>query len=172
MPGVGVFVGGVAQHVGKTSVCAGLSIGGRALRARVAYYKPFGPIEDVDTKLLASHFGVTTRAGGSDALPLARFGPGRRPGTVRTRESARILERMGRAYRRLLDSHDFVVVEGSGHMGVGSVAGMSNARIAATLGAPVLLVANGGVGKPFDELALSLAFCASARWRHKRDKDE
>ena len=46
----------------------------------------------------------------------------------------------------------FTLVEGSGHMGVGSVLGHNNAQIAAGLGVPVLLVANGGGGNTIDNL--------------------
>merc|ERR1712060_868046 len=55
--------------------------------------------------------------------------------------------------------HDFVVVEGTGHCGVGTVIGYSNAKVAATLGLDVILVANGGVGSTFDELALNVMAC-------------
>lgn len=49
------------------------------------------------------------------------------------------------------------ICEGTGHAGVGSVVGAGNARVAAELGADVVLVANGGLGKAFDELALNRA---------------
>ena len=54
---------------------------------------------------------------------------------------------------QLSAAHEFVVVEGTGHCGVGSVLGWNNARVAATLGVDVVLVANGGIGSTFDDLA-------------------
>ena len=54
-------------------------------------------------------------------------------------------------------SCDFIIIEGSGHPGVGSVIGLSNARIARLLNAPVLLVTGGGLGNVVDRLAMILA---------------
>ena len=51
------------------------------------------------------------------------------------------------------------ICEGTGHAGVGSVVGAGNARVAAELGADVVLVANGGLGKAFDELELNRSLC-------------
>ena len=45
-------------------------------------------------------------------------------------------------------------------MGVGSVLGHNNAQIAVALGAPVVLVANAGVGSTIDQLLLNAALCA------------
>ena len=47
----------------------------------------------------------------------------------------------------------------TGHCGVGSVLGWNNARVAATLGVDVVLVANGGIGSTFDDLALNVLAC-------------
>ena len=52
---------------------------------------------------------------------------------------------------------DFLIIEGSGHVGVGSVLGLSNARIARLLNAPVLLVTGGGVGNVVDSVYANLA---------------
>ncbi len=51
------------------------------------------------------------------------------------------------------------ICEGTGHVGVGSVVGSGNARVAAELGADVVLVANGGLGRTFDELEINRALC-------------
>ena len=51
------------------------------------------------------------------------------------------------------------ICEGTGHAGVGSVVGCGNARVAAELGADVILVANGGLGRAFDELDLNRSLC-------------
>src|SRR5690606_25735098 len=44
----------------------------------------------------------------------------------------------------LLQSHkEFIIYEGTGHPGVGSVAGISNARVAKILGAGVIMIVEG-----------------------------
>jgi len=53
----------------------------------------------------------------------------------------------------------FTVVEGTGHTGVGSIVDCNNARIAAELGVDMVLVANGGLGSAFDDLALNYSMC-------------
>jgi BioD-like phosphotransacetylase family protein len=52
---------------------------------------------------------------------------------------------------------DFVLCEGSGHAGVGSVFDLSNAQVAKTLGCKVIIVSSGGIGKPIDEVSLNQA---------------
>ena len=54
-----------------------------------------------------------------------------------------------------------VVVEGTGHAGVGAVVDLSNARVAAMLDAPVIIVSEGGIGRPIDEIVLNGALFAA-----------
>ena len=50
-----------------------------------------------------------------------------------------------------------LLIEGTGHAGVGAVIGLSNARVAAMLGSPTVIVSEGGVGRPIDEIVLNAA---------------
>ncbi|MHC4882339.1 MAG: phosphotransacetylase family protein [Planctomycetota bacterium] len=65
-----------------------------------------------------------------------------------------------RCHEELLKKHPMVIVEGTGHAGVGSCFGLSNARVAELLGAKVVIVTSGGIGRPIDEVAMSLALFA------------
>lgn len=65
------------------------------------------------------------------------------------------------AYERVAIDKDIVVIEGTGHAGVGSVVGLSNARAAALLDAPAIIVSEGGVGRPIDEIVLNAALFAA-----------
>jgi BioD-like phosphotransacetylase family protein len=53
--------------------------------------------------------------------------------------------------------HDILLIEGTGHAGVGAVIDLSNAVVAAMLGAPAVIVSEGGVGRPIDEIVLNAA---------------
>lgn len=53
----------------------------------------------------------------------------------------------------------YTIVEGTGHTGVGSIVELNNARVAAELGVDMVLVANGGIGSAFDDLALNHSVC-------------
>jgi len=59
--------------------------------------------------------------------------------------------------RILSEAHPALIIEGTGHAGVGSCFGLSNARVAQLLGANVIIITTGGIGRPIDEIALSLS---------------
>jgi BioD-like phosphotransacetylase family protein len=65
-----------------------------------------------------------------------------------------LTRRIRKAYRALAAETELVVVEGTGHPGVGSVFGLSNADVAAALDIPVILVLDGGVGSTIDRFTL------------------
>jgi hypothetical protein len=52
---------------------------------------------------------------------------------------------------------DFLIVEGAGHSGVGTVLGMSNAHIARMVDAPVMMVTGGGIGNVVDSVGMNAA---------------
>jgi BioD-like phosphotransacetylase family protein len=58
-------------------------------------------------------------------------------------------------------NHDILLIEGTGHAGVGAVIGLSNAVVAAMLGAPAIIVSEGGVGRPIDEIILNASHFAA-----------
>ena len=68
--------------------------------------------------------------------------------------------------------HDVLLIEGTGHAGVGAVVGLSNAVVARMLGAPAVIVSEGGVGRPIDEIVLNAALFArhgvAGRGRHRQ----
>ena len=69
---------------------------------------------------------------------------------------------MCRAFDRAAFEKDYIIIEGSGHAGVGSVFNLSNADVAKRLKAKVIIVARGGIGRPIDEIALNKALFAQA----------
>jgi len=68
-----------------------------------------------------------------------------------------LVRKIKRAFDRVAWEKDFVLCEGSGHAGVGSVFDLSNAQVAKILGAKVIIVTQGGIGKPIDEVCLNKA---------------
>jgi len=67
------------------------------------------------------------------------------------------LDDICRAAAELEKQCDFLIIEGAGHTGVGSVLGLNNAQLAKQLNASVLMVSGGGVGSVIDDLQLNLA---------------
>jgi hypothetical protein len=68
--------------------------------------------------------------------------------------------RIEAAHRRLVEGREAVLIEGTGHAGVGAVIGLSNAVVAARLRAPAVIISEAGVGRPIDEIVLNAALFA------------
>jgi BioD-like phosphotransacetylase family protein len=63
--------------------------------------------------------------------------------------------RIRTAHATFARDREILLIEGTGHAGVGAVIGLSNAAVAAMLGAPAVIVSEGGVGRPIDEIVLN-----------------
>ena len=63
------------------------------------------------------------------------------------------------AMTNVAKNSDVVLCEGTGHVAVGSIVGLNNAKVASLIGADMVLVANGGLGSAFDELELNRVLC-------------
>jgi dethiobiotin synthetase len=158
-----IFIGATGQHCGKTTISLSLMHLARKKYARVGFMKPLGPkwvvfngeIVDKDAAMFASVFGVENDVTLMSPLTMA-------PGTTRRYLDGEIDRSVPRDVIRsacavLEKKYDFLIIEGAGHSGVGSVVGMNNAQIAAELNAPVLLVTGGGIGNVIDAVELNLA---------------
>jgi BioD-like phosphotransacetylase family protein len=61
------------------------------------------------------------------------------------------------AYERISQGKQLMVIEGTGHAGVGSVFDLSNASVARILESRVILISTGGIGRPIDEIVMNKA---------------
>src|SRR5436305_5352744 len=68
-----------------------------------------------------------------------------------------LVKKIRKAFDRVAWEKDFVLCEGSGHAGVGSVFDLSNAQVEKILEAKVIIVTQGGIGKPIDEVCRNQA---------------
>ncbi|MDD4954373.1 MAG: AAA family ATPase, partial [Candidatus Omnitrophica bacterium] len=68
-----------------------------------------------------------------------------------------ITKQIQNSFRRVSKNHDMVIVEGTGHAGVGSVFDHSNASVAKLVGAKAIIISSGGIGRPIDEIMLNKA---------------
>ncbi len=158
-----VFIAATGQNSGKTTTSLSLMHLAQKKFKRIGFMKPIGPKPtiyrgiaiDKDPALMAEVFGL------EDNLPhmcpvVVKPGDTRRAlaGEIRPEDLRR---RIFDAYEALEKSCDFIIIEGAGHTGVGSVFGLSNARIASMLETPVLMVTGGGLGNVVDSAYLNLA---------------
>lgn len=65
------------------------------------------------------------------------------------------LQRIHSSFDKIQQVSDTILIEGTGHSGVGSIIEVNNAQVAAELKAKVVLVGVGGLGSSFDELELN-----------------
>jgi uncharacterized protein len=155
-----LYIAATGQHIGKTTVALGLV---RFLRDRgihTGFMKPVGQSYvvvdgdkvDEDVVLIRDTFGSSDRL--TDMSPIA-VERGFTEEHIFARDSAALKGRVQEAFQRLVADKEAMVVEGTGHAGVGSCFGLSNADVAQALGCLALIVSGGGIGRPLDEIALS-----------------
>lgn len=158
-----VFIAATRQNDGKTTVSLGLIAALQEKFPRVGYIKPVGQrfveIEeqkiDEDTVLMDAVYRLNCPL--VDMSPIA-VEPDFTRKYLQTANNETLVKKIQTAFDRVAWEKDFVLCEGSGHAGVGSVFDLSNARVAKLIGAKVIIVSQGGIGKPIDELALNQAF--------------
>lgn len=158
--GAGIYLAGADQHAGKTTISLGLLwYFQQRLPRGTGFLKPMGQKsltrEGVDVgedsylvnQVLKLNLNMDLSAPFITAGGVAEH-------FLETGEPADLAGRIRRAYWRMSRRRGLVVVEGSGHPGVGAVFQLSNGAVANLLQIPVLLVLNGGIGSTIDRFAL------------------
>ena len=157
-----VFIAATRQNDGKTTTSLGLIAALQQHYPRVGYIKPVGQrfVEiaeqkiDEDIVLMDSVYRLNCPL--VDMSPIA-IEPDFTRKYLQSSNNEALVKTIQKAFDRVAWEKDFVLCEGSGHAGVGSVFDLSNAQVAKILGAKVIIVTQGGIGKPIDEVALNQA---------------
>ncbi|MCX7847430.1 MAG: AAA family ATPase [bacterium] len=158
-----IFVAATRQDDGKTTTAVGLLMQLMAQQPRVGFIKPVGQryVElDDGTKVDKDVWLIRRVLGLSDAaqyMSPVTVPSGFTREYIRQREPERLAAQVKEAFAVIADGKTFVLIEGTGHAGVGAVFDLSNARVAELLGSPVVLVSGGGIGRPVDEILLNAA---------------
>ncbi|MER3417769.1 MAG: hypothetical protein C4343_01330, partial [Chloroflexota bacterium] len=160
-----IYLAATGQNRGKTTVALGVLDGFRRRGLDAGFIKPVGQryvIEDgvpadEDAVLMKSVFGLEE--------PLSLMSPVHIPrGFTRAYIEGRVVDdlagRIRAAHAELAARREILLIEGTGHAGVGAVIGLSNGTVAALLGAPAIIVSEGGVGRPIDEIVVNAALFA------------
>lgn len=164
-----IFVAAIDKNSGKTTTCISLMHLALKKYERVGFIKPFGGqtetfrgrVVDKDVALMAQVFRLTKNL---DLMSPVVLSPDTTRNVVDGIISPGDLQnRILRAYTALEKECDFIIIEGSGHPGVGSVMQISNARIAHMLDAPLLLVTGGGLGSVVDRISVLQAYFEKER---------
>jgi BioD-like phosphotransacetylase family protein len=157
-----IFIAATRQNDGKTTVSLGLIAALQQQYPRVGYIKPVGQrfVEiaeqkiDEDILLMDSVYSLNCPL--VDMSPIA-VEPDFTRKYLQSSNNEALVKKIQKAFDRVAWEKDFVLCEGTGHAGVGSVFDLSNAQVAKILGAKVIIVTQGGIGKPIDEVALNQA---------------
>ncbi|MSU33944.1 MAG: hypothetical protein EXS36_02315 [Pedosphaera sp.] len=157
-----VFIAATRQNDGKTTTSLGLLSALQQRYGRVGYIKPVGQrfVEideqkiDEDSVLMDQIFRLNCPLGAMNPIAVE---PDFTRRYLQTLNYEALVARIQKAFDRVAWEKDFVLCEGTGHAGVGSVFDLSNAAVARLLNARVVIVTQGGIGKPVDEVAINHA---------------
>lgn len=157
-----IFIAATMQNDGKTTVSMGLLTSLKKRFKNVGFIKPIGQrylIEegykvDEDSVLIEDICGIKCRL--NDMSPIA-IEKGFTEWYIMKGKKSDLVDRIKDSFDRVSKGMDLVIIEGTGHAGVGSCFDLSNATVAKLLGAPVVLITSGGIGRPIDEVMLNAA---------------
>ena len=158
-----IFVAATMQNDGKTTISLGLIAALKKRFDRIGFIKPIGQrylMEqgykvDEDSVLIEEVFGIKCNI--KDMSPVA-IDKGFTERYIDKGADEDYEKLIKESYEKVAKDNDLVIIEGTGHAGVGSVFELSNATVARLLDTNVILISSGGVGKPIDEVMLNKAF--------------
>jgi BioD-like phosphotransacetylase family protein len=157
-----LYLAATGMNRGKTTVALGLLAALMERGLATGFMKPVGQRYDVvdgvpadeDAILMRSVFGLPDTF---EAISPVHIPRGFTKAFIRGEVVEDLGARITAAHAKVAAGRDVLLIEGTGHAGVGAVIGLSNADVAALLGAPVLIVSEAGVGRPIDEIVLNHA---------------
>ena len=157
-----VYLAATGQNRGKTTVSLGVLDGFRRRGLSTGFLKPVGQRTIIEDGVPADEDAVLMKQVFGLHEPLRQMSPVHIPrGFTQTYIEGGVVEdlpaRIVSAHEAFAADRDILLIEGTGHAGVGAVIGLSNATVAAMLGAPAVIVSEGGVGRPIDEIVLNAA---------------
>jgi BioD-like phosphotransacetylase family protein len=160
-----IYLAATGQNRGKTTVSLGLVAALLDRGLPTGFIKPVGQRyayldgvpADEDAILMKHVFGLPDPPSSLSPVHIPR-------GFTKAFINGEVVEDLGAkilaGYDAVSRGRDVVLVEGTGHAGVGSVINLSNAAVARMLGARALIVSEAGVGRPIDEIVLNRALFA------------
>jgi BioD-like phosphotransacetylase family protein len=155
-----IYLAATGQNRGKTTVSLGVLDGFRRRGLSTGFMKPVGQRTVIEDGVPADEDAVLMRRVFDLAEPLHQMSPVHIPrGFTQAYIEGGFVEdlpaRIRTAHAAFGAERDILLIEGTGHAGVGAVIDLSNAVVASMLGAPAVIVSEGGVGRPIDEIVLN-----------------
>ena len=157
-----IFLSSIHENAGKTAVSLGLYKILKERKIKTAFIKPIGQkvvhVGDVDIDKDSYLMGEVFRTGKRfrEMSPVT-IGRGYTEKYIFNPDKSRHERAILEAFQTLRKGKEAIIVEGTGHAGVGSVIDFSNADVAKLLGSKVIIISEGGIGKSIDEIVLNKA---------------
>ena len=157
-----VYVGATRQNDGKTTTVLGLLDAFKEHFPRIGYIKPVGQqitsVDgdhiDKDATLIEDIFHIGGQLHDISPITVPR---GFTEDFILHGDVTTLKAEIADSYDRVSRDKQFMMIDGTGHAGVGSVLDLPNAAVAKLLNAPVVMVTCGGIGRPIDEVMLNKA---------------
>lgn len=157
-----LFVAATNQNDGKTTCSLGFVKGFADVSTSVGFIKPVGQryvhvdgqLIDEDALLIKQTCGLNYDIKNTNPVAV-KHDFTRKYIDNPTNEHGPMQQKIQDAFKVAAQDNDLVVIEGTGHAGVGAVFDMSNARVAKLLGAKAVIITLGGIGRPVDEVAVN-----------------
>lgn len=157
-----IFISSIHQNAGKTTTSLGLYKAFKARKLKTTFLKPIGQQlvsmgdvdVDKDSYLIGQVFGMGKQM--KEMSPIT-IGRGYTEKYIFKPNKEYHEKKIKKAFNTLIKGKDAIIVEGTGHAGVGSVIDHSNADVAKLLNSKVIIISEGGIGRCIDELMLNKA---------------
>ena len=157
-----IFLSSIYQNAGKTTISIGLFQALRERNLKTTFLKPVGQqvvrvkdsSVDKDSYLIGEIYGRGRKL--KEMSPVT-IGPGYTEKYIMNPHKDELQNKILKSFASLTKGKDAIIVEGTGHAGVGAVVDNSNADVAHLLGSKVIIISGGGIGRSIDEIVLNKA---------------
>lgn len=157
-----IFIAATRQNVGKTTISLGLISSLMKRFEKIGFIKPVGQRYMMEGGYKIDEDSVLMEHIFKFGLPLKDMSPvavekGFTERFLDGRIRADNVMKIKKAFLNVAEGRDLVIIEGTGHAGVGSVFDLSNATVAKMLDSKVIMVCSGGIGSSIDEVMVNKA---------------
>lgn len=157
-----IFLSSIYQNAGKTTVSLGLFKALKERNLKTTFLKPVGQQVvrvkdssiDKDSYLIGEIYGRGRKMKEMSPVTIA---PGYTEKYIMNPHKDELQAKILKSFESLTKGKDAIIVEGTGHAGVGAVVDNSNADVAHLLGSKVIIISGGGIGRSIDEIILNKA---------------
>lgn len=161
-----LFIASTGQNQGKTTICLGMTAALLKKLPSVGFIKPVGQRHvEVDNNIRVDKDVVLFAKNFSLDIPWEMMSPVIIPRGFTKKyldghlSTTPLFKKIEESFQWISKRHAFTIVEGTGHVGVGSIFGMNNAQVARALNLAMIIIVEASLGAAFDDLTRNIALC-------------